>query len=209
MYPKLKYLFESSEFTINVLEKFRNVFPDMISSVKIHPMYIAMSLYKKAINIDFDELKSNIAKFASENECYLSRYDTAPGWLGSSYIYVELNKSTKAPTKIPRFLYHFTNVEHINDIKAHGLMPKSSTRNTIFYEPRVYFFRSIGKAVYSTSTYNPESGKMDKPLNAVVVVDTPKIPKAKFYVDIDMPRGSSVWTNSIIPPEAIFKVFKR
>jgi hypothetical protein len=93
--------------------------------------------------------------------------------------------------KVPRFIYHYSEIENIKSILTNGLIPSRGGEDApawhpYSYSPRVFFSVKCPKGSYSVALFK---------------VDTRKLSDVTFYEDTRWEGG--VWTPSKIPPDAI------
>lgn len=113
----------------------------------------------------------------------------------------------KQVTRLPPKLYHLTRKENLTKIRNKGLIPQSGRDHGSImprnYPDRIYLTtdQKTVTDLYENfiSRKSSEKGKY-----ALLTIDTNRIRKGtKFYEDPEMPIGSSVWTYTHIPREAI------
>ena len=95
---------------------------------------------------------------------------------------------------VPRMLQHHTAVRNVASILRRGIQPRSQ-RASDLYPPRVYLMIPNHEGAWEASMM-----LADEP-QAVLAVDTSRMPGATFYADPELAAG--VWTYSAVPPEAI------
>ena len=112
--------------------------------------------------------------------------------------------------KDDNILYHLAPKSKVELIKKNGLMPRSREgKGNIFYEPRIYFFKSNTPRrfmkEYAIKTLSPESGETEY---YRICIDIDKLADyVKFYYDPLLSK-QSVFTTYAIPADAIDSIEK-
>ena len=176
---------------------------DIVSQLKQTDYdYVSMTITQEFADQYLDAIKrlaKRLGWFVHSDEPYYNHYR------GGAFVRIVFNPQGRKVKITSRYLYHITSGIYAESIKKRGLIPTRTARDFDSHQ------RYHGQRTYLFHLIDFENTSKNKLLQFIPVtrdpivfrVDVKKLKNHTFYIDSELRDVAAMWTDKLIPPEAL------